>query len=252
MTDDPMNLSRLYGEKEISLILKRATELQHDEPPMPSADSMTLQELQDVAAEAGIDPAYLRRAALEVDAGTAEGSTWAKFAGEELVLVREITVPGELREDGFERIVAVIERGTSEHGQTSQLGRTLTWRYERALKHRTVQITVASRDGQTSVRLEENLKDLAGELFGASGVGGGMVGFAIGANVGIGLVGALSSAVGLLGLSYLGARQIYRAIVKRRRRVMGRLFESVLTEVNACLVDEALPSGNSPPELTAG
>ncbi len=247
---DPTNLPRLYGEKEIGQILKRATELQHAEPPAPSADSMTLSELEEVAAEAGIDPAYLRRAAIEVDAGTAERSTWAKFAGEELVLVKEITVPGELREDGFERIVAVIERGTSEHGQSSVLGRTLTWRAEMSNKSRTVQITVTSRDGQTSVRLEENLKKLAGEYFGVFGFGGGMVGIGVGANVGIGLLWPLFP-VGVLGLTYIGTRQIYRAIVKRRRRVMGQLFEQVLNEVGACLV-EALPSGDSPPELTAG
>jgi len=34
---DPTNLPRLYGEKEIGQILKRATELQHAEPPAPSA-----------------------------------------------------------------------------------------------------------------------------------------------------------------------------------------------------------------------
>ena len=41
---DPTNLPRLYGEKEIGQILQRAAELQHDEPPAPSAGSMTLQE----------------------------------------------------------------------------------------------------------------------------------------------------------------------------------------------------------------
>ena len=249
---DPTNLPRLYGEKEIGKILKRATELQLDEPSAPPADSMTLKELEDVAAEAGIDPVYLRRAALEVDAGTAEKSTWAKIAGEELVLVRESTVPGELREDGFERIVGVIERGTSEHGQVTTLGRTLTWRAEPDNKSRTIQITVTSRDGQTSVRLEEDLKKLASEYFGVSGSLGGILGFAVGANVGIGLLGALSSGVGVLGLAYLGTRTLYRTIVKRRRRVMGQLFDLVLKEVGACLVDDALPSGDRPPELTAG
>ncbi len=248
---DPTNLPRLYGEKEIGKILKRATELQHDEPPSPSVDSMTLQELEEVAVEAGIDPAYLRQAALEVDTGAAEWSTWAKLAGEELVLVREIIVPGELREDGFERIVGVLERGTSEHGQVNLLGKTLTWRAE-SNKSRTIKVTVASRDGQTSVRLEEDLRKLAGEYFGVFGGGAGTVGLAIGANVGIGLLGAFVSGVGVFGLSYLGTRQIYRAIVKRRRRAMGGLFEQVLAEVRACLVDEALPSGDRPPELPAG
>ncbi len=149
------------------------------------------------------------------------------------MLVREITVPGELREDGFERIVAVMERGTSEHGQSNVLGRTLTWRPERSDKTRSLQITVTSRDGQTSVRLEESLKELAGGYFGGFGTTGGVVGFTIGANVGIGLLGALSSAVGLLGLSYLGTRQLYRAIVKMRRRAIGGLLEQALVEVRA-------------------
>ena len=111
---------------------------------------------------------------------------------------------------------------------------------------------MTSRDGQTSVRLEENLKKLASEYFGVFGSLGGIVGFSVGANVGIGLLGALSSTVGLLGLSYIGTRQLYRAIVKRRRRATGGLFEQVLVEVKACLVDEALPSGDGPPKLTAG
>ena len=250
---DPANLPRLYGEKEIGRILKRATELQYEEPSGPSADSMTLKELEDVAAEVGIDPAYLRRAALEVDTGAAERSTWAKLAGEELVLVREITVPGELREDGFERIVGVIERGTSEHGQVSLLGRTLTWRAETSKKSRTVQITVTSRDGQTSVRLEENLKKLASEYFGVSGSLGSLLGLAIAGNAGIGLLGLLFP-VGILGLTYVGTRALYQAVVRRRRRAMGQLFEQVLNEVGACLVEKALPSGagDRPPELTAG
>lgn len=249
---DPANLPRLYGEKEIGKILKRATELQLDEPSVLAADRITLQELEDIAVEAGIDPACLRRAALDVDAGVGVKSTLGKLVGEELVLVREIIVPGELREDGFERIVAVIERGTSEHGQTSLLGRTITWRAGTSNKQRTLQVTVTTRDGQTSIRLEENLKKYASDLFAVSGFGGATLGFAIGANVGIGLIGVLSSVVGALGLSFIGARQVYRAIVKRRRRVMGGLFDQVVNEVRGCLVDEALPSGDGPPELTAG
>jgi len=177
---DPTNLPRLYGEKEIGKILKRATELQHKEPSAPSAGSMSLQELEDIAAEAGIDPTYLRRAALEIDTGAMELSTWAKFLGEELLLVSEITIPGELRDDGFERIVEVIQRGTREHGQPSLLGRTMTWRAETPNKTRTIQITVNSRDGQTSVRLEENLTQFAGGLFGGTIAGHAEINVAMG------------------------------------------------------------------------
>ncbi len=69
---DSTNLPRLYGEKEIGQILQRAAELQHDEPPTPSAGSMTLQELEAIATEAGIDPAYLRRIVAVIGRGTSE------------------------------------------------------------------------------------------------------------------------------------------------------------------------------------
>lgn len=79
---DPKHLPRLYGEKEIGKILKRATELQHEEPSALSADRMTLQELQDIALEAGINPALVRRAAQEIDTGAIEMSTWGKVVGD--------------------------------------------------------------------------------------------------------------------------------------------------------------------------
>lgn len=248
---DPTNLPRLYGEKQIGEILKRATELQLDEPSAPAADSMTLQELEDIASEAGIDPVFLRRAALEVDTGVGERSTLGKLAGEEFVLVREITIPGELREDGFERIVMVLDRGTGQQGQSNLLGRTITWRTETNHKNRTTQVTVSSRDGQTSIRLEENLKRLASEIFGVSVAAvGGAVGTIFGVTLG-GLLGAVVP-VGVVGVMYVGARTAYRAIVKRRRRVMAGLFDQVVTEARACVADKALPSGDGPPELTAG
>jgi len=127
----------------------------------------------------------------------------------------------------------------------------MTWRAETPNKTRTIQITVNSRDGQTSVRLEENLTQLAGGLFGGTiaGVGGG-VGLGVGLGVGINVLGSALFAtlfpLGVVGLTYVGSREIYRAIVKRRRRAMGELFEQVFDEVKACLVDLALPPGDDP------
>ena len=43
---------------------------------------MSLQELEDIAAETGIDPTFLRRAAPEIDTGAIEVSTWGKLLGE--------------------------------------------------------------------------------------------------------------------------------------------------------------------------
>lgn len=47
---------RRYTEKEVSLILRRATELQTVEPTALDPAGLTLGDLEEIAAEAGIDP----------------------------------------------------------------------------------------------------------------------------------------------------------------------------------------------------
>ncbi len=256
MTDRP-NLPRVYGDKEIGQILKRATELQDQEPSAPSSSGLTLRELEEVAIEAGIDPRFLQRAALELGTSPTDSGFWAKVVGDELTLLRESTVPGELDDDGFERVASVIQIGTREYGQPTLIGHSLTWRAETASRTRAVQVTVTSRDGQTHVRLEENLHQLAGGLFGG-GVGGFGVGVGLGMGLPLGLAlfgSALFATVfpfGAIGLSYIGEREIYRAITKKRRSVMGELFDKILAEVHACVKDRSVEGAKPPKQLPAG
>jgi len=252
---EPTDLNRVYGEQEIGRILKRATELQHQEPSAPSAAGMTLAELEDIAKEAGIDPTYLRRAALEIDSGVADGSVWAWVAGEDLILVREVTLPGELADDGFERIVAAIQAHSREHGQPSLLGRTLTWRAETASKTRTVQIVVTSRDGRTHLRLEENLMQMASGLFAGTTLGGGLgLGLGLGLPIGLEVLGsvlfAVAAPVGAVALSYLTSRAIYRTVVRRRRKAQSALFDLTVAEAQASIAASTLGGAPAPGRLT--
>lgn len=237
---DSTNLPRVYGEKEIGLILKRATEIQQAEPSAATPPGITLAELEEIAAEAGIDPTYLRRAALEIESGVHKHSFWTKLVGEELMLVREVTLSGELPDSGFEQIVGVIQSLSREHGQPSLLGRSLTWRAESASKGRTIQIVVTSRDGHTLVRLEENLTQLASGLFAGTTIGFGVgTGVGIGLPIGLNVLGsmlfAFAAPVGMIGISYVASRAIYRAIVRHRRRAIDELFSRTVAEVEASI-----------------
>ncbi|MDX1495191.1 MAG: hypothetical protein R3253_14075 [Longimicrobiales bacterium] len=232
-------LPRLYGDEEIGRILKRATELQHREPQAPPA-GVTLSELEEIAAEAGIDPSYLRRAALEVEAGHADPTIWSRLLGAELGLFRETTLRGEVGDDGFERIVTAIQAASKEHGQPSLLGRTLTWRAETASKTRTVQVVVTSRDGKTHIRVEENLNQMASGLFAGVMVGGGVgIGMGVGLPLGLEVLGSVLFAtlapVGTVVLGYISARAIYRQLVGNRRRAMDALFDRVVQEAEASI-----------------
>lgn len=256
MTDSGNLPARVYGEKEIGEILKRATELQHKEPTAPAAAGVTLAELEEIALEAGIDPAYLRRAAHEISSGATDDSFWAGVAGEAINLLREERLPGELTEVGFERIVATIQATSREHGQPSLLGRTLTWRAEAPNKTRTMQLVVTSRDGYTDIRLEENLGQMAAGVFGGTVAGGGLglglgLGLPIGLNLGSTLL-ATAGPIGIVALTYIGSREIYRHIVKRRRKALNNLFDRTVEEARASISSGTLQGANRPGALPPG
>ncbi|MDX1647641.1 MAG: hypothetical protein R3304_10890 [Longimicrobiales bacterium] len=253
---EPDRPQRVYGEEEVGRILQRATELQHREPK-PTTPGLTLAELEEVAAEAGIDPVHLRRAAMEVEAGTDATGVWSHVVGETLKITRDISLPGELDQSGFEWVAAAIQDAATEHGQPSLLGRTLTWRAETASKTRTTQIVVSSRGGQTSVRLEENLAQIASGLFGGLTVGGGVgVGVGVGLPLALEVLGstlfAVAAPLGMMSLGYVAARAAYRIVVKRRRDAVDALFDRVVREAQAAIDEgeaglDELPTEDSDP-----
>jgi hypothetical protein len=245
---DPSLPARVYGDKEIARILERATELQSSEASVSPSGGMTLAELEEVAAEAGIDVQLVRRAALEVEAGVGEASVWERLLGERVSVTREILLPGELQEKDLEQMLAVIQSAVRDHGQPSLVGRTLTWQGGAPDNSRRVRVVVSSRDGQTEIRVEEGFGQLAGGLFGGI-VGGVGIGFGVGAGLPLGLVVLQSAAVALaaplaiFGLTYLGVRDLYRKIVRGQREILDRLFEQLVRESEETL---AAPGPDGP------
>jgi hypothetical protein len=255
---EPKNLPRRYDEREVGKILERATELQRQEPArMAEGGGLSLAELEEIAIEAGIDPQLLRRAAVEMDTGEIDPSGWSRLVGEHMTLVYESTIPGELPEGGFENIVSVVQQVAREHGQPSLLGRTLTWQAETASKTRSIQVVVSSRRGETHIRVEERLHQLASGLFGGTiaGVGAG-VGLGVGIPVGLEVLGSAlfvtAFPLGVVGLTYLAAREIYRQIVKRRRRALRELLDKVTEEAKQSVAYGALHGHEPPLELPRG
>jgi hypothetical protein len=189
--------SRRYSEKEVGLILRRATEFQRSEPSAADPTGLTLAELQEVASEVGIDPAYLRRAAAE--------------------------------------LVPLMQAATVGQGNASAVGKTLTWSSRSDTNTSSQQILITVRDGETLIRIEERLSGFAGGLYGGlmGGVGGG-VGLGVGAGLG-GALGSLAFAITfpviIIGASYLGARGFFAAHVHKRRRQLQDLLDQLAERV---------------------
>lgn len=134
---------------------------------------MSLVELEQVAREAGIDPAMVRRAAAEVERGGRAVAEPAPLLGAPVRLVTERVIAGELRESSLAAVLDAIQRETDDPGQPRGIGGVLVWhsspplQYARARWHRRLSLRVTPRDGATTVRVEESIGDAAGGIFGA-------------------------------------------------------------------------------------
>lgn len=234
--DSPDDEARHYSEKEVGRLLKHATELQQaDEAGGPGAHEgggMTLATLQEVAAEAGIEPRYIQQAAARIDTPKTGGlGHW--LAGTSLLLRAERIIPGELREEDYERIVTEIQMDTDVPGNASMVGRTLTWRSVTSEhQSRSLQVTVASRNGETRIQAQERLHGYAGSLYGGVVCGAGMgVGMGVGFGVGLGALGsALFTAafpVTLIGGLYVAMRQVMKSVGRKRRAELDGLVDRI-------------------------
>jgi hypothetical protein len=165
--------NRRYSEKQVALILQRAAEIS---TTREGASGTSLEDLERIALEAGLDPGAVRQAALEVERGGAASSTtsgWARFLGGPTRITKEARIEGELSPRAQELLIDVLQRHLPT-GQPSLVGRTLTWQSLSMQGGRQVTVAVSSRDGATTVRIDEPLANLIGGIYG--GVGGGFGG----------------------------------------------------------------------------
>ncbi len=234
---------RRYTEKEVGLILRRATELQHAEPTARDQSDLTLAQLEEIAVEAGIDPHMLRRAARDLESH-GPSTLGGQLAGAPLMIQLERVVAGEFPAEHLDELIPVIQVATAGQGHASAVGKTLTWSSRTDSNTSSQQVLVSANNGETLIRIEEGYSGLAGALFGGimGGIGGG-----VGMGVGGGLGGALGSvALGILFPlifipgSYFMARAIFGAQVAKRRRAAEGLMEELVERVRH-QVQQALP-----------
>jgi serine/threonine protein kinase len=236
---------RRFSEGEVQEIVKRATEMEAANPTASGA--MTIGGVEALAAEVGIEPAVVRRAAGAVERAAAtpsalEISPHNRVIGGPTRLFIEREVDGELPDSEFPTLVEEIRRMVSDVGQVSQLGHSFSWISSRGNKWRSqaLEVSVSVRNGRTRIRAREDLSALIGATFG--GIGGGMGGGGMGP-----LMGVMGGALHLealaflimiptwLGITFFTARTVYKRSVARRIAGIGPLVER-LTELTRELV----------------
>jgi hypothetical protein len=138
---------RIFSEKEIGLVLKRAAEIQGKQP-RTTGYGLSMEELQQLAAESGLDPELVVAAALELDSDdAAEGTNWW---GGPLTLTLVRVVEGPLSDDTWEEMLAVLRRQYKETGITEQRGSTRQWSFS-ARDQRKGHLIATCKGGRTEL-----------------------------------------------------------------------------------------------------
>ena len=231
---------RFFSEKEIGTVLRRATELQ-EASKSTDPTGLTFEELQQIAAEAGIDPRYLSQAVASLD----EEDTDDQFhwMGAPLTVNLERVVEGEVSEQGWSEMVDDIRSRLDLVGSTGRVGQSREWTYES--KEQQAQVTVTSREGQTKIRIFAKYPQLAASVF-APALGLGVLPVvAILANmtpwIGIPVL------IAVLGTVAMGLRFLFSRLMRAKKRKAQELLDRLELRVSEPVdnTSQALPEQNT-------
>jgi hypothetical protein len=232
---------RRYSEQEVAALLTRAAELSAPD----DARGSTLDEVERIAAEAGISTAMVRQAAAELARGkkpAPSSSVWARLFGKGRIRF-ETVIPGEIAEEDHEELFDTIQEQLGLPGTLKTAGRAFSWALHAGPQGgRTVTVHISARNGQTTIRVEERVGNLAGGIWGGvmGGVGGGvapLAGIGAGALIG-GPVAVAGAVVATLLASAVGSRALYDHFRNRREEELSQLFESLCDAVTEMVADD--------------
>jgi hypothetical protein len=246
---DLQSNSKQFTDQQVSAILKRAVELQASRGAAPDiATGISLAQLQQAAAELGIDPAVIAEAASELESGsppTCRSPIW----GGPWAVDLERTVPGRVTEEEWPAVLQEIRRLTGRLGETTTVGKTFEWS---SISPNLLHVTVSPRDDQTTIRVMGRFGDCAAIFVPA---------FAFALPVILGLtvtqhlpaLTELGLAVGVLGGVFAAARGGFNALCRRKRQQAQDLLRAVdglLTRAETVprAVEPVAPERRSPDE----
>ena len=178
--------SRLYTEKEIGVLIQRASEIQEREKDAPE-HGFSFEDLEHIASEVGIAGVHLRAAAAELSRDS-DGRRALRFWGGPFALQDKRIVEASISEEQWTSIVEGLRRITGSEGRTNQTGRSLEWtREHKDLDFLVERTGVTIRPGEARARIEIR------KHYG----GGAMLAYGLGIILGVGAAGVVLDGAGL-------------------------------------------------------
>lgn len=230
-----MDESRRFDEKEFALILRNAAELQARESAHGPRGGMTLREIEMIAAEAGIDPKYLRQAAqnLTVHAPT----VWERIVGPATSIHAQRTVSGEYDADALAVLVDAAQMELGRAGTARDALGGIEWKAEDSFGE--IHVTARPRGGETRIQVSTDRRESAALLVSLLPVAGAVAGGIAGAT--FLPVPELAAVAGGLVAGAGAARGLWQTIANRWQKRVRVLLDRVVSATEASRKKETTP-----------
>lgn len=223
--------SRRFTDREVALVLKRASEIEETEAEdIGEGSGLSLAELEEIGREVGISADSLRRAVAGLEKGT---PLKARITGAPLVQRAVHAVPARLDDGAVRDLVAVIDREVDGAGTLSQALGSVRWTASERL--RDTQVRISAGANQTTIEVVEKtrprLRFVMQVIPAMWGVIAAMPALASGVSAPLGTAIAVASAVagGLMG------RGAWTAMAHRSDERVHRLAESLADQASRSL-----------------
>jgi hypothetical protein len=235
---DPSPRAR-YSEEEAARILRHAALLELRPLPARAGEGFTLAELEEIAAEAGIDPRGVAAVAARLPAPR---DGWARAMGGPTRFDVTLEVPGHMADEAWGDAVERVRRTLRTGGRTVLLPGRLEWRSNDELEP-PVQVRIDSGRGRTRIDVRADLRGWALVCLALPGALGMLVGLLVGdITFGVGGAGLAGIGLGVSAAGVAAGRLLWwSGSASWRRRI--DLLVARLAEV---------PAGSPPPAGGAG
>jgi hypothetical protein len=156
---------RRYTEREFNLILRTAIELDtaraethgRPPPPVPSAEGLTLSEIQSIAREVGVDPARILEAADALDAKA--WSLPARIFGGPAMVTLKGRFPRQLSTEQMGRLLEVARDTFRTQGEAHEVLGGVEWRT--ATRFSPISLRISPEAGETRLEIEVDRRSSA-------------------------------------------------------------------------------------------
>ena len=240
-------MARTFTEAEAQRIFARIAERQ--QTAASAEDHLSLDDLEEAARAAGLDPALVAGAVAELDMPAPRRG----FLGAPTEVVRQRMVRGPVSDEAWEAMVAAARAEFGQSGVAGQVGRMREWTITgggRRQTNTTTRLSLEPSGQDTRIVLTQSARHaavgftIAGAIQALMAAGFGIAAF-IGVDPGLWIPVVMMSAMAVL---FLGGSQVGLRLWERRQ---SRRFDAVLDRLDLLARDSA-PHDAAPRDATTG